>query len=620
MRRAFITVVAVAGSIILLLFIAAAIAVWTLDVNTLAAPIRERVRASTGRDLRIDGGVSLKLSLEPRIEMRDVTLSNAPWGSGPHLVTAKRLDAQLALLPLITRKFDIRSISLTEPVISLETDATGRGNWELSAATPEKTSTAASESARSASAIIGVGNVVIDNGTVDYRNGRTGAVTHIAIEHLDLHTRDLNTPVNATFRGAIDGVPVALTGNAGPLSALIDQHWPYPVAVDGQVAGRNTKLDAKLASEGGASRLDDVHLQLGSSAFTGSIGIGADSARPSISLRLQSPRVNVADLTLPAAAAVATVTVEAHVPATKPKVAEPVFSADALPVDALRSASIDADMVMGELILGNGKQWQGVHVHFTSFKGRVDAPLIEAQGFGGRLRGTLNLDLRSEPYQVHLTFAGDDLDLGTLLAHAGAATQVRGGKTEVRADITSHGSSAHDWARHANGSVQASSGPASITRHASTGASFAELLGTVLPIANAGNSAEIRCVVVRLPLHEGVAHVDRSIGVETEKVGVIASGTIDFGNETVDLSMRPSVAGGGKFDFSQLALIHWRGPWHTASITVDAASSVGAAAGVTALLAGGMVISPVVGVLVPKIASQFAPQAGACTVARGAHR
>src|SRR5205814_195980 len=119
----------------------------------------------------------------------------------------------------------------------------------------------------------------------------------------------------------------------------------------------------------------------------------------------------------------------------------------------------------------DGKDWHAVHAQFTSRNGRVDAPVIEAQAFGGGLHATLNVDARSDPVQVHLTLAGDDLDLGSLLASTGAATSVRGGKTEVRAGIASHGTSPHDWARHADGNVFATVNTASLTKRASSSTS-----------------------------------------------------------------------------------------------------------------------------------------------------
>ena len=564
----------------------------------------------------MNGGVSLKISLEPRIELRDVTLSNAPWASGPNLVSAKRLDAELALLPLISRKFDLRRISLTEPMISLETDGGGRGNWELRAGTGDSaTKDAASAPTDPASAIVGIGNVSIDRGTVTYRNGRTGQTTRIAIEHLDLAARDLDSPVNATFKGAIDGVPVALTGNAGPLATLLEHRGPYPVAIDGEVAQRKTKVETKLATDASGTRLDDLRLTFGPSTFTGSIAVGDDAGKPRITLRLQSSRLVLADLALPAVVAAQ----GAPAPAAPAQRAATVLPSDPLPIKALSDSNLDVDLGVADLVMHDGRSLRNVHVRFASGGGRLDAPMLDAEAFGGRLHGTLAADARHDPPQVHLTLAGDDLELGTLVAAAGANTGIRGGKTQLRLDLRAQGLSVHEVAARANGTISADVGPASLTKLAAKESAAAELIGVLLPVASVGSATELHCAVVRLPVRDGVAHANQSVGIETEKVGLLGSGTIDFRNETLDLSVRPSVAGGGKIDLGQIAgLVHWRGPWRNASITMDALPSVTSVAGIGSLLAGAPV-GPIAGVIVPRALTQATPQAGACTVARGQH-
>jgi len=50
----------------------------------------------------------------------------------------------------------------------------------------------------------------------------------------------------------------------------------------------------------------------------------------------------------------------------------------------------------------------------------------------------------------------------------------------------------------------------------------------VNPFRSIDAATVLVCGVVRLPLANGVARIDRSIGIETQKVGVAASGTIDF--------------------------------------------------------------------------------------------
>jgi hypothetical protein len=80
--------------------------------------------------------------------------------------------------------------------------------------------------------------------------------------------------------------------------------------------------------------------------------------------------------------------------------------------------------------------------------------------------------------------------------------------------------------------------------------------------------------VFRLPLKDGVAHVDKSIAIETGKIDGSASGTLDFRDETLDLSVQPRIRQGVAFDVSQLAgLVRIRGRFDKPTVAIDAAQS-----------------------------------------------
>src|SRR4051794_15885943 len=164
MRRTALIILAVAGGVTALILVAAAIAVATVDLHTLIGPVQARVKAATGRDLAINGAIDLKVSLEPKIVFNDVTFSNAAGSKVADMVRAKRIEAQVRLLPLLSRRFEVVEVSLTDPVIVLETDAQGRANWDFGSRSGAASATPASAAPTAAAAAFGVGNFVIDNG------------------------------------------------------------------------------------------------------------------------------------------------------------------------------------------------------------------------------------------------------------------------------------------------------------------------------------------------------------------------------------------------------------------------------------------------------------------------
>ncbi len=173
MRRAVLTILGVAAAITALILVVAAIAVATVDPRALVAPVLARIKAVTGRELTIAGPVELKLSLAPKIVVGGVRFANAKWASTPDMLQAKRIEARIALLPLLHRRFDVVELALVDPVIALETDANGRGNWEFGAARQAPAgapATAEAPGATSAIAAFGIANFVVDGGEISFHD------------------------------------------------------------------------------------------------------------------------------------------------------------------------------------------------------------------------------------------------------------------------------------------------------------------------------------------------------------------------------------------------------------------------------------------------------------------
>src|SRR5271167_4963754 len=123
--RVFWRTLAILGGGVVLLLVAVAIAVRSVDVKQFIGPIQARVKAATGRDLDVRGDIHLKLGLEPKLVVDDVSLGNAPWGKKPQMLKAKEVEVTIALLPLLRRHFEVTRFKLIEPTIALETDSTG---------------------------------------------------------------------------------------------------------------------------------------------------------------------------------------------------------------------------------------------------------------------------------------------------------------------------------------------------------------------------------------------------------------------------------------------------------------------------------------------------------------
>src|SRR6266705_1045499 len=257
--RLFWRILAGIGGLVLLLLLAVAIAISTVDVKTFIGPVQTRVKDSTGRDLTVGGDIDLKFSLEPKLVVQDVALSNAPWAKSPQMLFAKRVEVQFALLPLLHREFQVRSFALIEPRIALETDAKGAGNWDFAGAPASKPAAAAPDGAAVMGGVF-VGDLAIRDGVLTFHDGESGKLTTVTIADLALTARDPESAVSMRFRGNVDDIAVALEGDLGPLTSLVQRRWPYPVTLKGQVRGQQVAVDTKLRMQDTTISLDPLEL------------------------------------------------------------------------------------------------------------------------------------------------------------------------------------------------------------------------------------------------------------------------------------------------------------------------------------------------------------------------
>ncbi|MEO8304939.1 MAG: AsmA family protein [Betaproteobacteria bacterium] len=609
--RTTLTILGIAGGVVLLVLLGVAIAVWTVDPNQFIGPIQARIKASTGRDIAIKGGIDLKLGLEPKLVVHDVRIGNAPWAKGQDMVTAKSIEAQVALLPLLRRHFELVRLNLVDPVIALETNAAGEGNWELA---PPKGGASAPAGSASPGAL-GIGDLAITRGALTYRDGATGAETHVVIDELSLRARDAQSPVNAEFRGTIDGIAVAMTGNLGPLATLAERRLPYPVALQGEVAGRKTSVAVKVQRSDGLVELQDIDASSGGTKLRGKLGIRQTGKTTTYAVNLTSPSMSLDDLALPAASAP---------PAKHPASAGAgskhlVFSDAPVSFDALHKNDASGEIAIDWLVLSAGRSLEKVRIQFTLQGGKLDVSSFQAAGLGGTLAGKLSIDTSRGPSPaIALVLDGHQLDIAALLSAAGVAREMRGGKTELAIDVTMKGDSPHKWMSAINGRARAVVGPATVVNtKLDPTLSFDKLAQLVNPFRAAEPNTELKCAVVRLPLSNGVAQVDRSIAVETKEMDVGVTGSLDFRNETLDLAIRPRVRQGISINIAQFAeLVRFHGPFTAPTVGVDAMASAATIARIGAAIGTGG-LSILGETLLSSASGSGGGGAGACDIALG---
>lgn len=260
------------GAVVVVAVAAVAVFLARFDPNSLKPRIEASVKQATGRDLGLNGPISLKWSLWPTVELHDVSFANPPGYSRPQMATFGGLELKLAVLPLLHQQLEIARLVLVHPDILLELDAQGHSNWQFApipggaAPTAGSTQSAASGSSGNAPSVgnglpgasgstsgkssteISFHDVQIEDGALAWRDDRTGQMRGLAVKQLTAKSASPDAPLTLAADATYNGVGFKLGGEVGPLARLQqpDSATPWPVKLTLAAAGATLSLDGAL--------------------------------------------------------------------------------------------------------------------------------------------------------------------------------------------------------------------------------------------------------------------------------------------------------------------------------------------------------------------------------------
>ncbi|WP_338663699.1 AsmA family protein [Pararoseomonas sp. SCSIO 73927] len=246
------------GIVVVGLPLAGYAALWAVVRSDAVRPrLEAAVEAATGRRLTLAGPVTLRPALVPTIALEGPVLANAPGGSRPEMLRARRIEAEVALIPLLSREVKIRRIALVEPDLLLEVDAEGRGNWQFARPRPDAPAPANPIPAEPSRPFgIAVDAVAIERGRVTWRS--PGREEVVELPRLVLRASD--QAILAEGQAVARGLTATISGGTGPLAALLADRpgeWPFRLglSVPGMNAEANGALNLPFQAAGWRARL-----------------------------------------------------------------------------------------------------------------------------------------------------------------------------------------------------------------------------------------------------------------------------------------------------------------------------------------------------------------------------
>src|SRR3954454_14918046 len=217
---------------------------WFLNRDALRGAVEAQIRAVTGLDLVVKGAIDISVFPASYVSFQDVGLKGG--GTADPALRVDVLTANLRLVPLLLRRFEISDVMMLRPTIHVVRDGNGESNWTPFVDTIARTMKPGAENQVSFS------EIRIQDGVLDYQD----AMNHVTetLDDIDLSlawpsiSRSFAATGQFDWRGErVDGSISAsdfialLSGDRSGLKARLASA-PLKFAFDGTVANRTSMM------------------------------------------------------------------------------------------------------------------------------------------------------------------------------------------------------------------------------------------------------------------------------------------------------------------------------------------------------------------------------------------
>jgi uncharacterized protein involved in outer membrane biogenesis len=523
----------------------------SVDFNSYKDLVASQVKAATGRDLVLAGDVKVAVSLIPHLEIDQVSFRNADWGSEPQMLKLDKLEADVALIPLLSSQIEIRQIRLIGADILLETNKDGLGNWVMG--TPS--------SGGSSAPLPQISQVAIENATLRWHNGVTGNTRVFAIDKLTMAPTDAIGNLAIAVDGKVDTLPVSLKGITGTLANFTK--GPLPINATGQIAGGDLAikgevedpaslqglnleltLAGKAASDLGALLgaklpplgayqlrtkinnpdhklvLDGLSGKVGNTDFTGHIEVDPAKTPVAVNVALASSHFDLADFGIKPEA-------KKSAPPSDGK----VFSNQPWDFTALQSVDGQFKLNAQQAIFGS-TTLENLAGEGTLEAGSLKVTALTAGLGDGTLGLAANVNSAAKPATIEARLKANNVDGAPLLDAMGMGGAVTAGRLNAEVALQGPGTSLRDLMAGWNGGFHLEMGNGAINNDFAR-LMFADLFQLVT-FGGTADAAKVNCMVTDFTAVDGIAGA-KSLVLDTPGVTVIGSGDVNLRDETLHL-------------------------------------------------------------------------------------
>jgi len=608
MKKILLGLLLVAGGFVALLISAVIFLPKFINVESYIPEIEQKVAEATGRPFTLGRDFDVSVFPWAGVSFSNLSLGNPTQFGGGDFVKVRSFQARVKLLPLLSKKIEVEKFVVDGPEIHLIKSADGRTNWSMEkkgqagdsepgSTNGKKEPAGREESSDLTLSSLEVGEFSVTNGLVVYTDKSNNQTRQADSITLKLEDVSLERPVSLLFQANVDGKPVSVEGQLGPIGVtpgkgtvgidlVIKAMEQLDFSLKGEIVEPATdqkfrmnlkvasfsprrlleslnvelpvetadpavlnKVSADLNVEGDARaiRVHESRFVLDDSSLTLSAEV-KEMASPDVSFKLVLDSINLdrylpppvkgmQEESAPSQAAVAT----PETPATQENTgaAAPV-EVKKINYEPLRKLVLSGELHAGELV-AHGAKVQQVEVKIVGRNGVFDLQPCRLDLYKGEIGVIGNFNLQNEQPAGKIDFKANAIQVGPLLKDAAQKDLIEGSMS-VDAAITFTGDKAETIKKSLNGggSLTFLDGALVGIDLAEMGRSFASGMGYQKPEQKP--KTDFAELSVPFTLVNGVFET-RDTSLISPLLRMKAFGTADLVNEQLHFKVQPKIVG-----------------------------------------------------------------------------
>ena len=532
--------------------------------NWLKGPIERQVQAATGREFRIEGELDVDLHwARPTVIANGIMLGNTDWAERKTMLEVKRVEIVWAVWHVWRGDIVLPRVRLVSPDLRLERNDDGLANWTFGEP----------DTKREPLDLPRIDQLLVDDGRFHLREAERETDLSVDVRSAEPESAQSFAPLLVSGEGRYRRSDFQLQGKIDSPLSLADAEERFRIDLVARPGGTRARVFGGLATP---LQLADFNLGLeisgddmahlypllglalpetsaydltgqlgrtglvwsyrdfsgtvGDSDMSGDLSVDASQPRSALTADLRSTRLDFDDL--------------AGFIGGKPQMGEgdrAALVADSgrffpsQPYDVTKLRAMDADVrLRATRVISPTLPLEAMDAHLKLVDGDLRLDPFDLTVAGGDIAARVRLDSRQDPMAATIDLRARRMELPKLAPQTAPESA---GRIGGRVAISGRGNSVAALMATADGEVGVAMGPGRISNLTLelAGLDIAEALKFLI---GKDKVVPVRCGFADFSVKSGEM-TTRAFAFDTTDTLLLADGTIDLGDESLDLLLRP---------------------------------------------------------------------------------